>query len=76
VERPGQLATLDQLTVSVTNDSSHSVRPSFTIDEGLTMTAFWRRVNGPPVLGSHQKARYTIQPRVSIVVPARRGQPG
>jgi uncharacterized membrane protein len=70
VRTTGQLATVDQLTVSVTNNSSHSVRPSFTIDEGLTMTAFWRRVHGPPVLGSHQKARYTIQAPSYFAAPS------
>jgi uncharacterized membrane protein len=70
VRTTGQLATVDQLTVSVTNHSSHSVRPSFTIDEGLTMTAFWRRVHGPPVLGAHQAARYTIQAPSYFAAPS------
>ena len=57
----GQLATVDELNLAVTNNSARSVRPSFTIEEGMTMTAFWRAVHGPPVLGPHQSARYTIQ---------------
>ncbi len=70
VRTTGQLATVDQMTVSVTNNSSHGVRPSFTVDEGLTMTAFWRRVHGPPVLGSHQEARYTIQAPSYFAAPS------
>jgi hypothetical protein len=60
VSTTGQLATVEQLTLSVTNRSGRAVRPSFTVEEGTTMTAFWRRVTGPPLLGAHQSARYTI----------------
>ena len=66
----GQLATVDQLTVSVTNRSDRSVRPSFTIQESATMTAFWRRVHGPPVLGAHQEAAYTIQAPSYFAMPS------
>jgi hypothetical protein len=70
VRTTGQLATVDQLTVSVTNNSAHGVRPSFTVEEGLTMTAFWRRVHGPPVLGAHQQARYTLQAPSYFAAPS------
>jgi hypothetical protein len=70
VRTTGQLATVDQLSVSVTNRSDHSVRPSFTIEDGMTMTAFWRRVHGPPVLGPHQKAAYTIQAPSYFATPS------
>jgi uncharacterized membrane protein len=66
----GQLATVDQLTIAVTNNSARSVRPSFTIEEGMTMTAFWRRVHGPAALGPHQKARYTIQAPSYFAMPS------
>jgi uncharacterized membrane protein len=66
----GQLATVDQLTVSVTNRSDRSVRPSFTIQESAAMTAFWRRVHGPPVLGAHQEAAYTIQAPSYFAMPS------
>ena len=36
------------------------VRPAFTIEDGMSMTAFWRRTGGPAVLGPHQRADYTI----------------
>lgn len=66
----GQLATVDQLTVSVTNRSDRSVRPSFTIQESAATTAFWRRVHGPPVLGAHQEAAYTIQAPSYFAMPS------
>jgi uncharacterized membrane protein len=69
VRTTGQLATVDQLTVSVTNHSGHSVRPSFTVENGTAMTAFWRRVHGPPVLGPHQSAAYTLQAPSYFAMP-------
>jgi uncharacterized membrane protein len=60
VSTTGQLATVAQLSLAVTNRSGHAVRPSFTIEEGTTTTAFWRQLAGPPVLRPHQTARYTL----------------
>jgi uncharacterized membrane protein len=60
VATTGQLATIEQLTLAVTNNTSGSVRPNFTIEDGTTTTAFWRRQSGPAVLGPHQRASYTI----------------
>jgi uncharacterized membrane protein len=60
VQTTGQLATLDQLNLAVTNTTGGRVRPAFTIQDGTTMTAFWRRQRGPAVLAPHQRARYTI----------------
>jgi uncharacterized membrane protein len=60
VQTTGQLATVQQVTVSVTNNTSASVRPAFTIEEGATMTAFWQQRQGPATLGPHQRAIYTI----------------
>jgi hypothetical protein len=60
VQTTGQLATVQQVTLTVTNNTGASVRPAFTIEDGNTMTAFWQRQQGPAVLGPHQKARYTI----------------
>ncbi len=70
VRTTGQLATVDQVTVSVTNNSARSVRPAFTVEEGLTMTAFWRAVHGPAVLGAHQRARYTLQAPSYFAAPS------
>ena len=60
VSTTGQLATVEQLRLSVANQSSRPVQPSFTVEEGTTMTAFWLRTTGPPVLAAHHTARYTI----------------
>ena len=70
VRTTGQLATVDQVTVSVTNHSDRRVRPSFTVEDGMSMTAFWRRVHGPPALGPHQEARYTIQAPSYFAMPS------
>ena len=70
VRTTGQLATVDQLTVTVTNDSARSVRPVFTIEEGVTMTAFWRRVGGPLALPAHHTANYTIQAPSYFAMPS------
>jgi hypothetical protein len=70
VRTTGQLATVDQLTMSVTNNSDRRVRPSFTVEEGMSMTAFWRRVHGPPALAPHQVARYTIQAPSYFAMPS------
>ena len=56
----GQLATVDRLNLTVTNTTGAHVRPAFTVEDGTTMTAFWRRQRGPAVLGPHQQASYTI----------------
>ena len=70
VRTTGQLATVDQMTVSVTNNSGRRVRPSFTIEDGMSMTAFWRQIHGPGTLGPHQRARYTIQAPSSFAMPS------
>ena len=70
VRTTGQLATVEQLTVTVTNHSARSVRPVFTIEEGVTMTAFWRRVDGPPALLPHHTANYTIQAPSYFAMPS------
>ena len=60
VHTTGQLATIDQVNLAVTNDTGARVRPAFTVEDGTTMTAFWRRQSGPAALGPHQRAIYTI----------------
>lgn len=60
VRTTGQLATVGQVTLSVTNNTGGSVRPAFTLQNGTIMTAFWQPVSGPAVLGPHQHASYTI----------------
>ena len=70
VQTTGQLATVDQLTLTVTNNTGGSVRPAFTIENGMTMTAFWSRRRGPAVLGPHQRARYTIMAPSYFAMPS------
>ena len=60
VRTTGQLATVQQVTLAVSNVSGQPVRPAFTIENGSSMTAFWRRLHGPAVLGPHKQAQYTI----------------
>ena len=60
VQTTGQLATVQQVTVLVTNNTGASVRPAFTVLDGTTMTAFWPQQQGPAGLAPHQTARYTI----------------
>ncbi|HVB42321.1 MAG TPA: hypothetical protein VNF47_06375 [Streptosporangiaceae bacterium] len=70
VRTTGQLATVEQVTLAVTNNTGHPLRPSFTIADGTMLTAFWRRDSGPPVLGPHQRARYTIQAPSYFAMPS------
>jgi hypothetical protein len=60
VSTTGQLATVAQLRVAVTNESRQVLRPDFTIEEGTTMTAFWRQVGGPALLRPGQRVIDTI----------------
>jgi hypothetical protein len=66
----GQLATVERLGLAVANNSGASIRPAFTIEDGLTITAFWRRVRGPAILGPHQRARYTIEAPSYFAMPS------
>jgi uncharacterized membrane protein len=66
----GQLATVEQLAVAVTNNTGARVRPAFTIEDGSTTTAFWRVVGGPRVLRPHQRASYTIQAPSYFAMPS------
>jgi len=61
VRTTGQLATVEQLSLQVTNRSSGPLSPSFTIDEGGQLTTFWSAAAGPRTLAPHQQATYTLQ---------------
>lgn len=56
----GQLATVDQVSLAVTNRSAHLLTPHFTADESGTLTAFWTRLSGPPTLHPGQTATYVL----------------
>ena len=70
VRTTGQLATVEQLTLTVDNTTGASVRPAFTIEDGTTLTAFWRRQDGPAVLRPHQRASYTIAAPSYFAMPS------
>ena len=70
VRTTGQLATVEQLGLSVTNNTARRLRPTFTIEDGISTTAFWRRVAGPPALAPHQRARYIIQAPSYFAMPS------
>lgn len=56
----GQLATVGQLQVDVTNRSGRALRPAFTVDEGGSFTTFWPAVSGPARLLPGHGATYTL----------------
>ncbi|MGI9005780.1 MAG: hypothetical protein ACR2FU_06235 [Streptosporangiaceae bacterium] len=70
VRTTGQLATVERVRLAVSNTSGSAVRPAFTIEDGMTMTAFWQRVRGPAVLGPHASAEYTIQAPSYFAMPS------
>ncbi|MCY0878156.1 MAG: hypothetical protein OWU84_04360 [Firmicutes bacterium] len=56
----GQLATVDQVRVAVTNRTRRTLSPHFTADIGGTLTAFWTVLQGPSSLPPHATADYTL----------------
>lgn len=60
VHTTGQLATIDQTTVRVTNRSHHVIRPHFTANNGGTLSAFWTPLQGPKVLRPGQTAIFHL----------------
>ncbi len=60
VHTTGQLATVDQVKVSMHNTTNRPTRPYFTADIGGTLTAFWNRLSGPALLPAHATATYTL----------------
>ena len=70
VRTTGQLATVEQLGLTVTNNTAGRLKPTFTIEDGISTTAFWRRVTGPPELAPHQRARYVIEAPSYFAMPS------
>jgi hypothetical protein len=60
VRTTGQLATVVQVGVRVTNTTGRAVTPSFTIESGGVLTAFWLRGSGPPRLMPGKDATYML----------------
>jgi uncharacterized membrane protein len=61
VRTSGQLATIEQLSLRVTNRTDSSVHPAFTLDESGALTTFWLRSRGPAVLAPRTSATYTLR---------------
>jgi len=59
VHTTGQLATVDQLQVRVTNHSRRALNPAFSLETGTTLTSFWLP-QGPRRLASGQTAIYHL----------------
>jgi uncharacterized membrane protein len=70
VRTTGQLASVEQLGLTVTNNTAGRLRPAFTIEDGISATAFWRRLTGPPELAPHQRARYVIEAPSYFAMPS------
>lgn len=57
----GQLATVEQLSVSATNTTDHPVSPYFSINEGGSITTFWRIAKGPAKVMPGKSAVFLLQ---------------
>jgi uncharacterized membrane protein len=60
VRTTGQLATVVQVDVDVTNTTGQEQTPAFTVAAGGAVTAFWIRAGGPDHLPPYGTARYTL----------------
>jgi uncharacterized membrane protein len=60
VRTTGQLATVVQIGVDVTNHSGTAQKPSFTVESGGQLTAFWLSTGGPTALQPGGHAHYTL----------------
>lgn len=60
VRTTGQLATVVQVGVSVTNSSHQTVSPAFTVETSGQLTAFWVRGTGPAQLRPGTTGHYVL----------------
>lgn len=60
IHTSGQLATVDKVQVTLDNHTSGYLSPSFTADEGGSLTAFWQVLSGPNLLRPHSTASFTL----------------
>ena len=60
VRTTGQLATVVQIGVDVTNHSGTAQTPSFTVESGGQLTAFWLSTGGPATLQPGRHGHYTL----------------
>ena len=56
----GDLQSIDEITVRVTNVSSENVVPYFTVGLGPYMSNDWLRTQGPKTLTAHRSAIYSL----------------
>ena len=61
VTTTGQLATVIDATVNVTNNTGHSIHPVFSSEGGGAITAPWNITTGPKSLSANSSATYVIQ---------------
>jgi hypothetical protein len=73
VRTTGQLATVDQVGVKVVNRSGSREQPSFTVESGGVLTAFWSARGGPRTLPPHSSAHYTLYSPNFFAQPALTG---
>ena len=60
VSTSGQLATVVVVGVEVTNHTGTPQRPSFSVESGGVLTAFWVARGGPPLVPPHRSVHYTL----------------
>jgi uncharacterized membrane protein len=60
VRTTGQLATVVEVGVRVTNHSGASIHPAFSVESGGTISAFWLRQKGPKTLPAGESADYRL----------------
>ena len=61
VTTSGQLATVVDAQVTVTNRTSHSFTPVFSAETGGALTVPWDVISGPARLSAHESANYDLQ---------------
>jgi uncharacterized membrane protein len=60
VRTTGQLATVVQVGVRVTNRSDAPISPAFSVERGGTISAFWLQQRGPKTLPPGKSADYRL----------------
>ncbi len=57
----GTTSHIEQMSVAVTNNTGHSVKPAFDVMRGGYNSSFWRIASGPRSLGPGQTRTYKLQ---------------
>ena len=61
VTTTGQLATVIDTQIVVTNRTGHAFTPVFSVQTGGALTAPWNVISGPTSLSAHEEASYVLQ---------------